>query len=176
MRFLRLAVFLALAGCAQPLGAENFAGSGPAFDPVAFFSGHVTSWGVEENRAGQPTAIVTTDCTGTGTVTGSHSIRMVQILHIGSAPPQTRIWQFTQTGPDSYSATANDMAGQAIGIVSGREFHWTWVLETAPGNPLKNVTMEQWMYRMDDGAVMIRTVVTKLGIRLLEVSEQFRKD
>jgi hypothetical protein len=28
---------------------------------------------------------------------------------------------------------------------------------------------------MDDGAVMIRTVVSKLGIRLIEVSEQFEK-
>jgi hypothetical protein len=35
--------------------------------------------------------------------------------------------------------------------------------------------MDQWMYRMDDGSVMIGTVVTKFGIRLVEVSEVFRK-
>jgi hypothetical protein len=81
----------------------------------------------------------------------------------------------TRTGPGVYAATANDMDGRTVGIASGREFHWRWVLETSPGDPLKNVTMDQQMYRMDDGAVMIRTVVTKLGFRLLEVSEQFRK-
>jgi hypothetical protein len=171
MKVWRLAAALLLAGCSQPLG--DFAGSGPAFDPLAFFTGHVTSWGVEENRAGQPIAIVTTDCEGTAT--GPASIRMVQVLHIGGKPPQTRIWQMSRSGTDTYEATANDMDGQTTGTASGRAFHWRWVLETAPGNGLKNVTMDQWMYRMDDGSVMIRTVVTKFGIRLIEVSEVFRK-
>jgi hypothetical protein len=31
------------------------------------------------------------------------------------------------------------------------------------------------MYRMADGAVMVRTVVTKLGVRLVEISEEFEK-
>ncbi len=67
------------------------------------------------------------------------------------------------------------MDGTAAGTVSGRAFHWTWILQTSPGNSLKNVTMDQWFYRMDDGAVMIRTIVSKAGVRLIEVSEQFEK-
>jgi hypothetical protein len=35
--------------------------------------------------------------------------------------------------------------------------------------------MEQYMYRMDDGSVMIRTIARKLGVRLVEVSEVFTK-
>jgi hypothetical protein len=35
--------------------------------------------------------------------------------------------------------------------------------------------MDQWMYQMSDGAVVVRTVVTKLGIRLVEITEQFEK-
>lgn len=165
-------LLLALSGCAPPLGPAGFAASGPVFDPLAFFSGHVTSWGVEENRAGQPIGIVTTDCVGR--MTGPETLRMVQTLHTGAGPAQTRIWQFTRTGPDTYTGRANDMDGVAYGVASGREFHWRWVLETHPGDPLANVTMEQWMYRMDDGAVMIRTVASKLGVRLIEVSEQFQ--
>jgi hypothetical protein len=165
-----LAALLLLAGCSAPLAPAGFADSGAPFNPIVFFTGHVTSWGVEENRAGQPTGIVTTDCVGT--VTGPHSIRMVQTLHVGGEV-QTRTWQLTQSADGTYLATANDMAGQAIGVVGGRAMHWRWVLETSPGHPLKNVTMDQWFYRMDDGAVMIRTVVSKLGIRLIEVSEQF---
>lgn len=163
---------LLLAGCSTPLSRVGFAGSGANFNPVAFFTGHVTSWGVEENRAGQPTGIVTTDCIGTPT--GPHSIQMVQKLQVGRTV-QTRTWQLTQTGADKYIATANDMAGDTAGIADGRAMHWRWVLETSPGNSLKNVMMDQWFYRMDDGAVMIRTVVSKLGIRLIEVSEQFQK-
>ena len=35
--------------------------------------------------------------------------------------------------------------------------------------------MSQWMYQMDDGSVMIRTVVSKLGVTVLQISEVFRK-
>ncbi len=162
-----------LAGCATPLKPAAFTNAGPAFNPLKFFTGHVTSWGVEEARSGQPIAIVTTDCTGTAT--GPNRIRMVQVLHVGNAPPQTRIWQFKQTGPHQFIATANDMSGTARGTAGGPEFHWHWVLESHPGNPLENITMAQWMYEMPDGSVVIRTVASKLGIRLVEVTEQFRK-
>jgi hypothetical protein len=45
----------------------------------------------------------------------------------------------------------------------------------SPGDPLKNVTMSQWMYLMPDGTMMNRTVVSKLGITAAEVSEQFSR-
>lgn len=170
MKFLVVGLLLALGGCTTALPPAGFAG-GPAFDPLKFFAGHVTSWGVEENRAGQPIAIVTTDCQGTAT--GPDSIEMVQTLHVGQSPPQRRIWQFTRTGAKTFVATANDMSGSAAGTVTGRAFHWQWVLQTSPGAPWKNVTMTQWFYRLDNGDVMIRTVVTKLGISLLQVSEVF---
>ncbi|HQT65031.1 MAG TPA: DUF3833 family protein [Acidocella sp.] len=171
MRRVWLGLVLLLAGCSAPLTPDKFAGSGN-FDPVVFFTGHVTSWGVEENRAGQPVGIVTTDCVGTPR--GPHSITMVQTLHVDGST-QTRTWQLTQTGPGAFTATANDMVGSTVGTADGRAMHWRWVLETSPGDALKNVTMDQWFYQMGDGAVMIRTVVTKAGVRLVEVSEQFEK-
>jgi hypothetical protein len=170
MKRLALAAFLLLSGCGAPLKPASFAGSG-AFDPIAFFTGHEISWGVEENRDGAPTGIVTTDCTGTPDATG---ITMVQTLHTGGTVT-TRTWHLRQTGKNTFLATANDMAGSATGTVGGRAMHWRWVLETSPGDSLKNVTMDQWFYRMDDGAVMVRTTVAKAGIRLLEISEQFEK-
>jgi hypothetical protein len=168
MRF-RLLLCLLLTGCSAPA----IPATSGAFNPLQFFTGHVTSWGVEENRAGAPTAIVTTDCNGT--LDPSGQLRMVQVLHIGGAKPQTRIWEFTQTGANTFIATANDMSGSANGVVAGRVFHWRWILQTHRGNPLANVMMEQYMYRLDNGNVMIRTVASKLGFRLLEVSEVFQK-
>jgi hypothetical protein len=67
------------------------------------------------------------------------------------------------------------MDGTAAGVVAGREFHWSWVLETRPGDPLANILMTQYMYRLDDGGVMIRTIASKLGVRLVEISEVFTK-
>ena len=121
-----LLLALLLTGCARPINTA----AGPPFDPMSFFTGHVTSWGVEEDRAGAPIAIVTTDCQGTAT--SPHSIRMVQTLHVGNHQPITRIWQFTQTSQTSFTGTANDMDGQAAGTAAGPIFHWRWTLETTP--------------------------------------------
>lgn len=144
---------------------------GPAFDPVRFFTGHVTSWGVMENPFGAPTHIVTTDCAGQAE--GSDGLRMTQTLHIGTDPAQTRTWHMRRTSPGRFEATANDMVGTATGEASGRAFHWRWTLALQPGNALKNVTMEQWWYLQDDGSMLNRTIITKAGVVAAEVSEHF---
>ena len=163
-------VLLVLAGCSDPLPVAAFAGTSPTLDPIRFFTGHVRSWGVME-RSGAPTAIVTTDCRGEPD--GPNGLRMVQTLSIGTDPPQTRTWRMRRTAPGRFEATANDMVGTATGEASGRAFHWTWTLALSPGNPLKDVTMSQWWYLLDDGSLMSRTSVSKLGITAAEVTEHF---
>ena len=83
-----------------------------------------------------------------------------------------RDWHMRRLGDGHFEATANDVAGAAQGSSSGRTFHWTWILATKPGNCLFNVSMEQWMYLADNGTLMNRTVITKFGVRLEEISEQ----
>jgi hypothetical protein len=161
---------LVFAGCASSLGPGAFASTTPAFDPVAFWTGHTSSWGVIENRSGEPTAIITT--TTDGTPEGAGGLHMVQhVVHDGQ--DTVRDWHIRRLGPGQFEATANDLVGAARGSTSGRTLHWTWRLATHPGNGLYNVTMDQWMYLADDGTLMNRTIITKLGVRLAEVSEQF---
>lgn len=120
---------------------------------------------------GGPTSVVTTDCRGQAD--GPDAIRMTQTLVIGTDPPQTRTWRMRRVSPGSFEATANDMVGTATGEASGRAFHWTWTLALSPGNPIKDVTMSQWWYLLDDGSLMNRTTVSKLGITAASVTEHF---
>jgi hypothetical protein len=166
-----LATVLA-AGCAEkrlPVAADG----GPAFDPMAFFDGHTRSWGVIENRSGAPTERIITESVGVRD--GSENLRLVQHLSFQDGTVQERAWVLWRSGPGQFDATANDMVGTARGEANGRMFHWEWVLARSPGNALMNVTMRQWMYRMDDGSVTIRTTVSKLGFILAEVTEQFTR-
>jgi hypothetical protein len=159
-----------LAACSKPLPVAHFAGTTPTFDAVAFWAGHHRSWGVIENRAGGPTDTVITDCVGTPE--GQDGLHMVQMLTLGDGTVQHRDWHLHRAGHD-FVATANDMVGEAHGTASGRVFHWNFVLATKPGNALFNVTFDQWMYLLDDGSMMNRTTVRKLGIIIAEVSEVF---
>ena len=170
MRWAWLMLAVGLLGCNEAMPVNDFGATVPVFDPIRFFTGHVASWGVLENRSGQPTRIVTTDCLGE--VDGD-TLRMTQRLTIGQDAPVTRTWQMRRTVPGHYEATANDMVGTATGAASGRAFHWNWTLATSPGNDLKNVEMDQWWYLLDDGSMLNRTTVRKLGVILIEVSEHF---
>jgi hypothetical protein len=158
-------------GCDRTTEVPVFTGGGPAFDPVAFFDGHTHSWGVIESRSGAPTERVVTD--SHGEMAGADRLHLVQRLSFQDGTTQRRDWVLWRSGPDRFDATANDMVGTARGHVDGPMFHWQWVLARSPGNPLMNLTMQQWMYRMDDGSVTIRTTVSKLGVIVAEVTEQF---
>jgi hypothetical protein len=172
-RAVPLGLMLGLLGCSSPLPIASFAGSGPAFDPVAFFSGSIHSWGVLENRSGEPTAIVLTE--GRGEAEGADAVHFPQRVTVGTAAPVMRDWHMRRVGPGRYDATANDMVGTAHGEAAGRGFHWTWTLALHPGNPLTNVSMDQWWYLQDDGSMLNRTIITKLGIVVAEVTEHFTR-
>ena len=142
-----------------------------AFDPLAFFVGHTHSWGVMENRSGAPIQSVVTD--SQGEQIGPDRLRMVQHLYFQDGKAQERVWTLWRTGDNRFQGTANDMIGTATGDAEGGMFHWQWTLASSPGNPLMNMTVNQWMYRMQDGTVTIRTTISKLGFIAAEVTEQF---
>jgi hypothetical protein len=160
-----------IAGCDHKPPESATTGTGPAFDPVAFFDGHTRSWGVIESRSGAPTERIVTD--SQGWINQANQLRMVQHLTFQDGKTQERNWTLWRTGPGRFEATANDMVGSAAGEADGRMFHWEWVLARSPGNALMNVTMNPWMYGLDDGSVMIRTTVSKFGFIVAEVTEQF---
>ena len=168
--FLILCVTISVVGCTSHLPPSAFASTSPAFDPVTFWTGHTKSWGVIENLDAAPTSIIRT--TTDSTPEGPNGLHMIQhVIHNGENT--TRDWHFRRTAPGHFEATANDVVGTARGATSGRTLHWTWTLATHQGNPLFNVTMDQWMYLADNGTLMNRTIITKLGVRIAEVSEQF---
>ena len=161
---------LPLGGCAAPLKPSDFAETRPAFDPIEFWTGKTASWGVMENRDGDPTAIVTT--TTLGELESPDSLHMVQTLVV-DGKTSIRDWHIRRLADGHFEATANDIIGIARATPHGRTLYWNWTLATRPGNGWYNVNMQQWMYLADNGTLMNRTVIRKFGIKLAQVSEQF---
>ncbi len=171
MRAAALLLAAVLCGCTPPLQVSAFTRETPQLDPVRFFTGHVRSWGVLENRSGAPTGTLTTDCQGTLEPDGS--LHMVQHLTYGDGTSEMRDWRMRRAGSGRFEATANDMVGTGHGEAARRTFHLRWVLATRAGNPLANVRMDQWMYLMDGGGMVNRTSISKLGVVVTEVTEGF---
>ena len=150
----------------------DFAGERPRFDPTQFFTGHTRSNGVMENRGGAPIRRVSTETFGQWQ--GS-TLVLEQDLAFSDGQRQHRSWRIRKVGTHRYQATANDMVGAATGEAYGNVFHWTFTLALAPGNPLANVEMSQWMYLQADGRTMVNhTTIRKFGLVVAQVTEQFR--
>lgn len=164
-------VLCLLSACSAPRKISYFSGTIPAFDPVAFWTGHVQSWGVIETPGGAPSDSITTDCQGRLAADGT--LHLHQTLTEGDGTTRHRDWTLRRLSPTTYEASANDMAAPVTGTAAGRAFTWHWVWELAPHASLKRVTMTQWMYLLQDGTLLNRTIITKFGVTVAEVTEHF---
>ncbi len=155
------------------MDVSRFASGRPEFQPTKFFTGRTSSFGVMENRRGEPKEIVKTETVGEWV---GDTLRLEQDLSLGSGKPQHRSWRIRKLDAHRYEATANDIVGTVRGEAYGNVFHWSFTLALSPGNPVANVRMSQWMYLQPDGRTMVNhSTIQKFGIVVAQVTEQFRK-
>ena len=166
-----LGVALALSGCGS-LPVQRFGDATPPLDPLAFFTGKTHSWGVFENRAGQPSRRFRTACVGTmeGDV-----LRLDQDFTYDDGHHQQRHWRIRRVDAHRFEATANDVVGTGTGEAYGDAFRWEYTVALKPGNPLFNVHLKQWMYLQPDGKTLLnRGTIRTLGVEIAQISEEFQ--
>jgi hypothetical protein len=164
---------LVTAGCSS-LKPSDFAGSSTTFEPDKYFTGHVRSWGVTENRGGQPHSHFTTE--SFGTVEAGGDVRIEQTFHYAGGRTQQRIWHVHRIDTHHYEATANDVVGKARGEAQGKVFCWDYTIAVKPGNPFSHVHLRQWMYLPEGTETMFtRAEVKKFGIILQQITESFQR-
>ncbi len=174
MRRLAFALLLlGAAGCSAPLEPAAFESVAPRFEPERFFEGRTRSWGVVENRAGEPTSRFETSAFGRRE---GEELVITQDFTFDDGRRQQRVWRLRRLDEHRYEATANDVVGTATGEARGNAFRWQYTLALEPGNAVKDVDLLQWMYAQEDGSVMVnRATISKLGVILAEVTEFFRR-
>jgi hypothetical protein len=146
----------------------------PIFRPERFFAGHTHSWGIFETRAGQPKETLYTQTWGhwEGDV-----FKFEQDLQFQNGKKSHRSWSIRRLDEHHYSATGTGIIGFARGEAHGNAFHLEFTLDAIPGNPLAHLRMSQWMYLQSDGVTMVnRDTLTKAGVIITEITEQFHKD
>lgn len=168
-----LAVILPATGlAADPFEAVK--NGRPVFHPETFFSGHTHSWGVFETRAGGPSKLIHTWTTGQW---DGKVLKFEQDLEIQGSKRSHRSWEVRRIDEHHYSATGTGIIGTARGETRGNAFHLEFTIDAKPGNPLAHLHMSQWMYLQPDGVTMVnRDRLTKAGITVAEITEQFHKD
>ena len=88
---------------------------------------------------------------------------------------QRRVWTITRLGPGRYSGRADDVVGEASGEAAGNALRWRYVLALPVDGKVYNVDFDDWMFLMDDKVMLNRSLMSKFGFRLGEVTLSFVK-
>lgn len=170
--FFALSALVLFASCAS-LKPAAFAKGEPKLEPISFFGDRTRSSGVLENHGGNPTAKITTETTGN---LKDGVLSLEQDLYPEDGKKNHRSWQLRRIDEHHVDATANDIDGTAHGLLYGNAFTWTFRLKIADRKFIRHVRMQQNMYLMPDGkTLLIRSVIRKFGIVVMQITEQFVK-
>ena len=87
---------------------------------------------------------------------------------------EKRVWRIRKDG-DRYIGTAGDVIGEAKGEAAGNSLRWNYVLALPVDGSTYHMDMDDWMWMIDDKTMANRTTMSKLGVRVAEISIFFRK-
>jgi hypothetical protein len=80
-----------------------------------------------------------------------------------------RIWYLEKVGNDTYLGTASDVVGTAKGKVSGNALHWQYQLVIDYDGADLEITLDDWMYLVDNDNLINTTKLYKFGFEVGEV-------
>lgn len=170
-RLLLLATSAALAGCAAPQVAD-YAGQTPKLDLRTYFNGTLDAYGVFTDRSGKVvkrfTVLMVCSWTGDDGV-------LDESFTYSDGTLQKRIWRLHREADGRYTGRADDVVGTALGAESGNAFHWQYTLALPVDGSVYDVQFDDWMYLMTDKVMLNKATMSKLGIRLGEVTLSFTK-
>lgn len=151
----------------------DYAGTGPAFVLKEHLSGQILSEGLIFGPNGKMTNSFVAKMEGkwegdTGTLS--------EHFTYSNGKVQDRKWYLKLGSGNEFTATADDIVGEATGIVSGSTVMLKYQIilpEDAGGHVL---TATDWMYLTEDGVIMNKSEMRKFGIKVAELVATMRPD
>lgn len=156
---LLITFFITLTGCAGPT-VEQYRGNQPSFAPEQFLQGPLTAHGVLKNRSGEVTRYfnATIDASwqeGIGT--------LEERFEFDDGEIQYRTWTLTPTSDTTFNATAGDVIGTGTGATAGNALNLKYVLEVDYNDSKLELTVDDWMWRVDEHTVINQSTLSKWG-------------
>lgn len=170
---------LGLSGCAGPQ-VIDYASEKPNFNLREYFDGTVDAYGVFTDRSGKVVKrfTVVMRCTWTLTPQGEEGV-LDEDFSYSDGSKSRRVWRLrklqAKEGGAQYVGTADDVVGEALGFESGNAFRWGYTMRLPVDGTDYDVQFDDWMYRINDKVVLNKATMSKLGIRLGEVTLSFTK-
>lgn len=173
-RLLLVCVALLLAACTVTPEPPLETGHGTPLDIRKYFTGSTTSSGRVHGPLGKERERFTAVLEGR---------READILHLdqrftfASGRKLHRVWKIRRAESGHWDVTATGIPGPVEIEERRRSIHLRYPMNIDLGGAQHEVTFDQWMWLSDDrdGTLLNRATISKLGVKVATVSEEFRK-
>jgi hypothetical protein len=164
-----------LGGCAG-IDVEQYRAEKPQLDMRKFFSGTVDGWGMFQDRSGKVIkrfhVVIEAKWQGD---TGTLDERFTWSDGEQGGNPPRRVWTLRDAGGGRFVGTAGDVVGEALGEIAGNALRWRYVLALNVDGKVIHVDFDDWMFLVDDQAMLNRSLMSKYGFALGEVTLMLRR-
>ena len=180
IRYLRLvcATLLAaivLGGCAG-IDVEQYRAEKPQLDLRKYFSGTVDGWGMFQDLSGKVIkrfhVVIEAKWEGD---TGTLDERFTWSDGEQAGNPPRRVWTLTDLGGGRFTGSAGDVVGQAQGETAGNALRWRYALALNVDGKVIHVDFDDWMFLVDDQVMLNRSLMSKYGFALGEVTLSLKR-
>lgn len=151
---------------------EDYADTGPDFDIREHLNGPILCEGVIYGPTGRVTSRFVADFMAEWD--GNCGV-MNEVFRYDSGSTQTRQWRLTLEGSGKIRAEADDLVGAGTGRQqgSGVRLNYRIKLPESAGGHVLDTT--DWMYLVENGAIINRSQFRKFGIPVAELVATMRK-
>ena len=170
-----LLAMILLGGCAG-IDVEQYRAEKPRLELRKYFSGTVDGWGMFQDRSGKVVKRfnVVIDARWEGNQ-GTLDERFTWSDGEQGSNPARRVWTLTDLGDGRFVGRAGDVVGEAQGQASGNALRWRYVLALPVNGEVIYVDFDDWMFLVDDRVMLNRSVMSKFGFTLGEVTLSFTR-
>ncbi|MEW6990997.1 DUF3833 domain-containing protein [Colwelliaceae bacterium 6441] len=151
---------------------SDYKESQPTFDIKRYFNGEMLAWGMVQDYSNLTTRRFCVELKATWQ---ENIGELAETFYFNDGEISYRTWKLTQLPQGKYSGTAEDVVGVAHGEQSGFAFQWQYQLLVPIDEDIYTFTMDDWMYQIDQERVMNKTSMSKLGVKVAEITLFFDK-
>ncbi len=159
-----------LSACSSP-NVEQYSNNAPKLELSDFFNGDLVAHGIVLDRSGDLTRSFTVKLKGTWQ---GNKGKLEEWFIYNDGEKQERTWYLEKTA-QGYNGTAQDVIGTAQGSSAGNALFWQYQLAIEYQGRTINVTLDDWMYLVDEQVLINKTDISKFGFKVGEVVLSIRK-
>ncbi len=151
--------------------SEFYADTSPDFDVRKHLSGPMVADGIIFGPREQVVSRFTADFLGewdgeTGT--------LAEDFTYATGATQQRKWFLTMGENGHFTATADDIIGEGKGVQVGATVRLTYRIKLGESGGGHELDVVDWMYLMDNGAILNKSEMRKYGIKVAELVASIR--